>query len=188
MIGGQTALRVMQQRSILGLAGLLATALFLAGCGGGPDIRQGAAEGCPPLAVLGDAERLVKFRPGPGRQRSDVLYDADFVRTALECKRRQFVVDLDVELDITASAGLSATRSGYAIPYFVAVTRGQDVLTKKVFWAEAVFKDSDRTVLLKEKVDDLRVPLPEGIPVEEIDVFVGFELNRAEVDYNRSRR
>ena len=53
-------------------------ALLLAGCGSSAKEQQ-AASYCPQPLTVQDAQRLIRFKEGPGRDPRDVMFEASLV-------------------------------------------------------------------------------------------------------------
>ncbi len=164
------------------------TALFLvlAGCG---LLGDGIQLPCPRSVVLAEAGKLVDFRPGPGRDLTDVRLEAAIAGVRSECEYDAdgFVdVDLDVAIELTRGPALEG---GVArAEYFVVITDPADkVVAKRVFPLEVEFPGA---ILRARTVQELTqrifyLPLPSAAAYR---IFVGFQLTRDQLDYLRSRK
>ncbi len=166
---------------------LLGVSLILAACGSSRPVT-GAAKGCPEVAVLADAAKLVRFRPGAGRQIDDVDYQAEVTSVSLGCKKKGKALELDMTVAMTAERSASGSSRVQPMRFFVAVTRGKELVSKKVFDAPAEFPRNSRFVSLTQEIEALSVPTPPKVKPTAFEVLVGFDLTREEVNYNRSAR
>ena len=83
---------------------------------------------CPRVSILGDTAAITKFRPGPGRDLTDVLYEGVVTNVTGRCtyanggKGANPTLSMDVALVIEARRG-PANRDGRAMfAYFVSIT------------------------------------------------------------------
>jgi hypothetical protein len=84
--------------------------------------------------------------------------------------------------------GPAASGRSTTVAYFVAVSRGERVLDKKVYTLQAVFpENTDRLKLSGDSVD-LVLPVKSGQGAGSYQVTVGFQLTPQELAWNRERR
>lgn len=166
-----------------------AAALALAACTANED-RQAAV--CPRAGILPDANTLVLFRDGPGRDLTDVLAQAQIVDVAVGCQyaagRRGPGVTLDLQVAIAAERGPADRSRRAALPYFVAILDGdQNIVAKEYFEARFEFPDNRTRV---GRVDELEpvIPLRSNFDGPSYRVMVGFQLNPDQLAWNRRQR
>lgn len=171
-------------------AGLvLGTALLVSGCGwwSGEDRETVVERGCPNAGILTDAQHLVEYRPGGGRDITDVAYSWELLDAAAICKYDDNIVDVDYALSLSVSLGPAATLSVVKAPIFVAITRsGDSVVQKSIFEADVEFELGQRTAVYTRMFEGLEFDVGEddgGI----YDVVVGFQLTPEQVRENRSK-
>lgn len=170
-------------------AALLMAALALGACGGSGRQDAGAPP-CPRVAVLADASRLVIYRDGPGRDLTDVIFEADLGRITGECiySRRKDNVKVDMKLLVTARRGPADRSRTGTFDYFVAIvdTQGQ-VLARREFRSQVVFQPEQTQIASQEELEQ-SIPLKRDQPGSDFDVFVGFKLTPEQVERNRVRQ
>ncbi len=162
--------------------------LMLLGACGTSIPEMGAADGCPRVGVLAEASRRVTFLEGYSQDVTDVLYEAEVNRVAMGCKARKDRVDMDFDVDLSmrqGPAGLGTVSPPQPLRYFIAVTHKKRVLLKNVYETTVTFEGLGRVAVVEESINDLKVSLPEGAAVTDLDVLVGFDLTRDQVEYNR---
>jgi hypothetical protein len=142
---------------------------------------------CPRVEVLQDLGSLVRFKPGPGRDATDVLVEAWVDGVGGQC----FLDDNELLADLMVRIGTRrgpATKTDKAtIGYFVAITDlNRKVLVRKAFETTAPF--SYRKSILFEDILDLNIPLPRGAQTDSYTIFVGLELSEQELAFNRRKR
>jgi hypothetical protein len=166
-----------------------AAALALSACTAAED-RQAAI--CPRAGILPDANIMVQFRDGPGRDLTDVVAQAQIMDVAVACEytsgRRPPGVTLDLQVAIAAERGPADRSRRASLPYFVAILDGdQNIVAKEFFTAQFEFPDNRTRV---GRVDDLepRIPLRSNFDGPSYRVMVGFQLTPDQLAWNRRQR
>lgn len=163
-------------RLLLALAGLA----LLASCAGEEETRP-----CPRAVVLNDASRQVKFN-GEGRDLTDVLFEASISTGRLVCEYDDDVLDVDLQVEVVASRGPANSDRLADIRYFVAVSRtDQTVLARESFDIAIPFAGNRTRVSGLEEIGQI-IPLPAGQDGGDYVIYVGLELSRDEIEYNRA--
>ena len=142
---------------------------------------------CPSVEVLQDLGEMVRFRPGPGRDATDVLIEAWVDGVAGQCFLDGNELRVDLNVRIGTRRGPATTTDTAKIGYFVAITDlNRNVLQREPFETIAPF--SNRKTLLFEDVLDLFIPLRPGLQTDGFSIYVGLELSEQELAHNRRRR
>ena len=157
----------------------------LAACAGKKD--DAGAPPCPKVGVLADAARVTVYRDGPGRDLTDIKYEAQLGRIAGECiyRKRNTQVTVDMKLQINAKRG-PADRDRIAdVGYFVAILDGQsNVLARQEFRSQIEFPQDQAQVATLEELEQV-IPLKKDQPGSDFDVLVGFKLTPEQLERNR---
>jgi hypothetical protein len=168
---------------------LAAAGLALAACTAQED-RQSAI--CPRAGILPDANVMVLFRDGPGRDLTDVIAQAQIVDVAVACEysaaRRPPGVTLDLQVAVAAERGPADRARRATLPYFVAILDGdQNIVAKEYFEARFEFPDNRTRV---GRVDEFepRIPLRSNFDGPSYRVMVGFQLTPDQLAWNRRQR
>ncbi len=162
-----------------------AALIVLAGCGmfGG----KKAPLACPRAGILKNAEIVTKFRPGPGRDLTDVVYHAEFFHLKSVCKYTRKGVTVDVTLAMTAERGPAIRASKVSLEYFVAITGpGGDVLAKEEFATRVTFPNNVTRARATDELQQI-IPLRRGATGANHRIIVGFQLQPHELEYNRQQ-
>ena len=172
-------------RQVGGWALVLGFALSLGACGFfGSDIPPP----CPNVSILASSERLVLFRPGPGRDITDILTEADVSNLSSACEYDDRRVDVDTTFEIIAARGPKADTNVVIIAYFVAIVDPDGrVIAKEVFESRIEFPKGRRRIGVREQVAQ-RIPLAERVLGQDYQILVGFQLTPDQLEYNQSRR
>lgn len=168
----------LQLRRRLPLA--FAAATLLAGCASEPETRP-----CPRAVVLNDAARQVKF-DGEGRDLTDVVFEASIGTGQLVCEYDDNVLDVDLQVEVIASRGPANSDRLANITYFVAVSQtDQTVLAREAFDIAIPFPGNRTRVSGLEEIGQV-ITLPSGRDGGDYVIYVGLELSREELEYNRA--
>ncbi len=141
--------------------------------------------GCPRILFVDEAAQEVRFRPGPGRDLTDVEWRAAFAGFGGGCEYDDSGVDVDLILNIVAERGPAATSDEAAFDYFVAVADPQQqVLAKEIFQTDIVFPAGGATAGTSEALVQ-RIPLDNAALGRAYYILVGFQLSPQQLEFNR---
>jgi hypothetical protein len=142
---------------------------------------------CPNVEVLQDLGELVRFKPGPGRDATDVMIEAwiDGVGGQCTLDGKELLADLIVR--VGSRRGPATKTDQTTIGYFVAITDiNRKVLSREAFQTTAPF--SNRKTVLFEDTLDLNIPMVRGAQTDSYTIYIGLELSEQELTFNRSKR
>ena len=160
------------------LAGLLAA------CASDPD--PNAAQGCPRVAVVADAAQAEQYRPGPGRDLTDLSSRAQIIGISGGCAYEDDAVTVSVEMPIVVERGPAMTGSEADYSYFVAVTdREWNVIAKRSFPIRFRFDSGSGFSAAREELEQV-IPLETQRQAAEYQVLIGFDLDREQLSRNLS--
>ncbi|MGQ0741751.1 MAG: hypothetical protein ACT4OG_05585 [Alphaproteobacteria bacterium] len=166
-------------------------ALFLCGC---ENIPIGAPEdpnapGCPSGTALAEAATVIKFRPGGGKDPTDVVFTGELAKPDVSCDfdPDDGEVDASFSFLVTARRGPAATNEPQTLTYFVAVVDLENNVVLKRTFAREITLDK-LTASFSERPDSIRFKVPKEKRPVSYGVIVGFQLTSEELAYNRERR
>lgn len=168
---------------------VLALGLPLAACGNTSNwFKRTLPPPCPSGAIVKEAATKVVYRPGPGRDITDVLYEASLPHVSLRCKYDDTGVEVETAVTIVAARGPADSDRLADLTYFVAVLDpDRKVIGKREFRSRLQFPvNVDRGATVEELVQ--RIPVGKNISAEEFSVVFGFQLTREELEANRRGR
>ncbi len=174
----------MRPRARLSAAVAPALALALSGCGllsGNPPPIP-----CPKVFLTQNTSHLTRFRPGPGRDITDVDYQADISGYTGSCayEKDKVSVDLNIAFDVTRGPA-NKTRHA-AFEYFVAIPKiYPSPAGKGVFDVEFDFSPDQTEARFGDEIE-IDVPLKKMEEGPSYEIYVGFQLTPAELEYNRT--
>jgi hypothetical protein len=168
------------------LAALLTVGAALGGCG--TKIADAGTPACPRVALLADAAHMTVFRDGPGRDLTDIVYDADLGRISGQCvyTHDKSKVTVEMRLAITAKRGPADRSRSAALPYFVAVVDNQShVLARQEFDTTIAFQPDQTQAGTLEELEQI-IKLNKDQPGSDFQVMVGFRLTPEQLKRNRA--
>ncbi len=144
---------------------------------------------CPDAKILRDADRVVVFQPGAAAAPQNVQYVGKIEQTQLACSYDQRTYErLDVLLGIQIAAEHPPTVQPAVadLKYFVAIVNLQgELLARKEFALKLPFKPGSAQASTIEKITQT-IPLKYPQNGGSLQVWVGFQLSDAELQYNRA--
>jgi hypothetical protein len=162
-----------------GLASRLARAL-------GGDSSTANVGSCPAVRVLYDAQRFVEL-DGPERF-ENVGFTGEIGRVSSTCRYiGSDPITISLQLDMAFGKGPKAVGSTKDVVYWVSVTRKDLVPIARERYAQRVVipAGADR-VSLTSAVTQITIPRAnKDIAGNNFEVFVGFELTDAQLEFNR---
>lgn len=143
---------------------------------------------CPAVFILEDAKELTRFKPGPGRDITDILFEAEIVNFVGDCGYNEGEAEIELSVQIKVERGPANKAGQVAFDYFVAIPKFQSRSEgKSVFNVTEEF-EGNRTRMLYQ--DDLDMTIPVKVPTDgaALEIILGFQLTPEELKFNRSRK
>ncbi|MEO5335837.1 MAG: hypothetical protein H7841_02925 [Magnetospirillum sp. WYHS-4] len=184
------------------IAGLLGSGLalaLLAGCGSMSSLNPFADKSpkppCPRLSVPADAASVIRFRPGPGEDLTDVLVDAKVADVKFSCEHdidketRDGELAFELTMLIEANRGPADTGRQASLEYFVTLLdKDRNVLQKKSFPVKVEFPGNFTRTTVTDMPVKMTVPLSSGQTGRDFLIYTGLQLSQTELDYNIRKR
>lgn len=164
-------------------AGGAALLAVLAGCGMiGPKAPQ---YDCPQNAAVGDATLLSKFRPGPGRDLTDVQYQIRLVDVQSRCAYDSKGVTVEMRAGFALELGPANPDRKATYEFFVAIADPtNEIVAKRNFTTAVAFPSNVGYIEHLEELEQ-RIPLPKGGSAADYQIIVGLQLTPEELEFNR---
>jgi hypothetical protein len=141
---------------------------------------------CPAVRVLQDLDGLTRFSPGAGRDPTDIRIEAWINRVTGECTLDEAELLVDLVVEIGTRQGPANKAEQAEIRYFVAIADlNRNILSRRGFVAKAPYV-SRKTISFADALT-LNIPLPRGVEGDAFTVYVGLELSKTELRFNRSK-
>ena len=188
---------------------LLILVIVVSGCSffGSDDKKKEAAltragnDTCPNIQILADLREKTVFRPGPGRDKFDILYAGQITEYLTGCSIRRvrgsvgkfsevprtLAVRISPVINARRNLGKGAAKTAN-LDYFIGVVKSDETpLEKKIIPLSITFKEEHITVPLREKPISLVIKLQPGERISDYSIFLGFQLNNDQLLFNRER-
>ncbi len=144
---------------------------------------------CQRVSVLSDAGNLVRYRDGPGRDITDVLFEAEIAKLASNCSYRddntRVAIELQMVFQLRRGPANVDRKAGFeyfvAIPSFHPQPEGKRRLPIKVEFVGNRARSRITDVL------EVQIPIAKGRAGTDYPVYIGFQLNATELAENRAR-
>ncbi|OAN46763.1 hypothetical protein A6A04_05525 [Paramagnetospirillum marisnigri] len=168
----------------------VAAPLALAGCASDFDIlnptKKRTPPPCPPIYILSDAAKITQYRPGPGRDLTDVELEAEIVAFKGECSYTPKGSEVTIQVGFEVKRGPAATSRESTLNYFVAIPKYYPSAAAKAEFSvpvkfpegmdQARTTDNDVFMLLPIKSKDI---------INDYEIYIGFQLSPEELEANR---
>jgi len=182
------AIRLALPRRGVAVLVLIAAAVALQGCG----LIGSPPPPCPRVAIMDQAKTATFFRDGPGRDLTDVTFEALIVDLVGACDYDidgdDSSVSLEYSILFTATRGPAATSNQITVPFFVALADPEGgLVAKQVFEAQLVFPEYAVRVQSTEEIHQ-EIPFNQAHHGADYETFVGFQLSRGQLEDLRRMR
>ena len=129
-------------------------------CWRSPAATATKVNNCPVAVVLADAGQMTVFRPGAPQDLSGEAYRVALTgaSTAATSTRRPARRVRPDRLNFRATRAPSADGAHYTVPYFVAVTQGDQLIEKRILNVSFDFAPGASTATFSESPDDFDHP------------------------------
>ena len=169
-------------RAVLAVSAL---GLLVSGCG---LFCKDVKYRCPAVFILDDARELTRFKPGPGRDITDILFQAEIVNFVGDCDYDEGKAEIQLSVQIRVERGPANKGREVAFDYFVAMPQFQSQTEgKSVFSVAGVFEGN---LTRMQYQDDLEMTIPVKAPTDgaALEIVLGFQLTPEELKFNRGRK
>ncbi|MDG4717537.1 MULTISPECIES: hypothetical protein [Thalassospira] len=166
--------------------GMVSVGGLLSACGGNM-FEEPAVPTCPAAYLPKDTATLVQFS-GAGKDLTDVIVEAEFEGYLGDCGYDLDDKTLDVIISpiIKAELGPAAQSRTTAFQYFVALRDPSGKFVQKsVFDVTLPFADNLNMARFRDEQVTLSVPLDDVWTGPDYEIYLGFQLNADQLEYNR---
>ncbi|MBM3560795.1 MAG: hypothetical protein FJX53_13165 [Alphaproteobacteria bacterium] len=149
---------------------------------------------CPRVGVVPDAERVTRFRPGPGRDILDIRHTAEIVAVRSVCdsdfaKDGSGVTTMALAVTVAVERGpADADRRG-TLAYFVATPQFYPRPEgRQTFEMAFAFEGNLGRIEVTDDPIEITLPFSAEQTGRDFEIVVGFSLTPEELAHNRSQR
>jgi hypothetical protein len=143
---------------------------------------------CPGMTAVLDAYMAATFKPGAPAMPANALYTVEIVNVKGSCSFDKQGKTSDSNLSVTF--GATRARPGdaaqYTVPYFIAVTQGETVITKTLRKVTFSFAPGEKTATFADDIDSVALVTDGDKKPYDYQILVGLQLTQEQLNYNRS--
>jgi hypothetical protein len=142
---------------------------------------------CPIAVVLADASQMAVFRQGAPQDLSGEDYRVALTGATTSCdvNKKTGETGSTLSLNFRATRAPSADGAHYTVPYFVAITQGDQLVEKRILNVSFDFAPGASAATFSESPDDFTIMVPTGHQPDEYQLLAGFQMTPAQVDYTK---
>lgn len=150
---------------------------------------------CPKIKVLADAGNITQYRPGPGRDVTDILLEAEITAFSGACEYEgedgiyhQVKVELEgIRFDVTR--GPASRARGANLRYFVKIPHFYpSPVAAAEFDFRIAFPENRNSIQVSDGGIEINIPLKPGTRGSDFNIYLGFVLTEEQIQRNRQRR
>ncbi len=141
---------------------------------------------CPRVSVLEDASKLVRFT-GAGKTANDIEMTAEITKYRGSCfyDKDDKTMQVSLKVGINALPGPAFAQGPHQLDYFVAIPAFTGADGKKIFPVKLDLSNDPKGTHVDDAEVSLTFPVKDVKKLEAYEIFVGFQLTPAELDFNR---
>lgn len=167
----------------------LAAPLALSGCDSMSRLQKKVPPPCPPVYIMSDAAKMTKFRPGTGRDLTDVEMEGEIVAFKGDCVYDSNGGDVTLKLAFELRRGPAAQGKTLDVSYFVAMPKFYPAPEAKgEFTFQATFPDNVDILRVTDEEVTVRVPVRTKELIDNYEIYLGFQLTPEELENNRRHK
>jgi hypothetical protein len=162
-------------------------ALSLGACGwfGGGKSDDSGNVYCPAPLTVADAQRLTRFKDGPGRDPRDIVFEASLAASGTTCELNRNQLSVNLIMRIAVNAGPSVGAGATQVPYFVRVINNSGgVIQGQEFTADFRLTPGNPRGASQEELT-LRLPYNQISDLAGYRIAIGLKPTQEELNYNR---
>lgn len=168
---------------------VLAAPLVLSGCDSWSRIKGREAPPCPPVYIMADAAKITKYRPGPGRDLTDVEMEGEVVAFKGDCIYDDKGGEVSLQLAFELRRGPAATGRTLDVTYFVAVPKFYPAPgAKGLFTFPVTFPETVDRIRVTDDEVSMRLPVRDKELIDNYEIYLGFQLTPEEMEDNRRNK
>lgn len=144
---------------------------------------------CPPIYLLGDTATLTKYKPGKGRDLTDVEFTAEIQGYTGDCSydEKGAIVEMQVSFNLTRGPADDDRKANFE--YFLAVPLYYpSPNAKAVFPLEVTFAEGSNYARHTDESVVMRIPVKDKDIIQKYEVYLGFQTSPDELESNRKAR
>ena len=177
----------MTSRCLRSIASALAASLVLSGCSGLTQaVTKVKPPPCPPIYILSDASHITKFRPGKGRDLTDVEMEAEVIAFKGTCSYDDKGATVEIQVSFDVKRGPAGSSGKSELRYFVAIPKFFPAPEAKAeFTFPVAFPDGVNQARVNDEDVVMRIPVGDKDIINNYEIYLGFQTTPEELEMNR---
>jgi len=179
----------MMRLTLSGLSRALVPAVLLVALGGCSVFGGKGLPPCPEVAVLADAAKFTQFRPGEGRDITDIVLQGEITGFHGSCayNKDRGKLTLTLQVQMVFSLGPAAQGRDVKTAYFIAVPSFYPKPeAKRIMPVNFTFANAADHIRITDNEVDVILPAKDlAKDLDKLGVYIGFQLDQPELEYNR---
>ena len=170
-------------KPIFRLLAVCAAGIVLSSCSDDKKI-----EFCPGMASVLDAYMAATFKPGTPPLPANALYTVEVLNVGGKCSfdKQGKTSDSSLKIKFGATRAAPGDAAQYTVPYFIAVTQGENIITKTVRNVTFSFAAGEKSATFEDDVDSVALVTDGEKKPYDYQILVGLQLTKEQLDYNRT--
>jgi hypothetical protein len=168
----------------------------LSACSTGLFSSKETGPSCPNVSIVNDANRMTVYRPGPGRDLTDIAYEVRFSDFKGGCEYNDKIkedkttrygsVTLNVQPLFLLIPGPAASQVNVDLTYFIEIGEFYPRPEARKEFTRTVTMPANRAQLdVTDSALDLTIPLTEKRLGPDVHIYLGFVLTPDQLEENR---
>ena len=165
--------------------GLAIVALLTAGACSSFDTGLEERMSCPPVMVLQDSDKMVRFDGAPTSK--NMLFSGQIESVTGECRLEGGTLNIKLTIEAYLRMGLKANpKTEYKSPFYVTITDGKDTVLQRVTlglnnkWNGRVGTVGQRAIV--------KIPMENPNEAVGYRIYVGYNVTPKELEYIRENK
>lgn len=155
------------------------------------DLALSFANTCPKITIVKELSTIHEFAENEKPSEDSLISKAHMTQEQTSCVTEENNLIINMQIAIKSELGEKAKirkndKPFFAYPFFVAVADAKGfVLAKEVFAAPVTFNRNETEHDYYENIRQI-IPMRKGRMQDNINIYLGFQLNDRQLSYNRS--
>jgi hypothetical protein len=143
---------------------------------------------CPGMTSVLDAVVATQFKPGAAAVPANALYTAKISEVTGDCgfDKEGKTSNSSVDVSFTATRPDAGDAVEYTVPYFVAVTQTDRIITRQARSVTIAFGAGETTATAEDHVSSVALVTDGNNRPYDYQILVGFQLTKEQYDYNKT--
>lgn len=144
---------------------------------------------CPPVYILADAGNLTKYRPGNGRDLTDIAFEGEIRGYQGSCQYDEKGAKVDIQVSFALTRGPANSDRKAQFSYFVAIPHFfPSPEAKAEFPVSVDFPEGTNYMRYTDEEVSMRIPVKDKDVISKYEIYIGFQTSPEELEYNRQHK